>query len=340
MRSPDEILAMPIDPNANYLGDRLMEMGMLFAICGASSIGKSRLLLQLLVCLITGRLWLGMETRAKDFSAVVIQTENGIDRLRYELGAMKRWLGNDWPLVSERLRIHTLETDIDPLVYLEDPENALRVEKAITEANCTAAAFDPLRDLTVGDLNKDVDMNAVLRGIYRVTRKSRPDRTPIVLHHALTGRTGAAKAFGMERGSFARNSKVLHSHTRGMINVVPGEEDNNDTLILTCGKNSNGREFEPFAVKLNLDYMIYELDPDFDVEGYRESVTGKPRQTFSPKIVAEIPWPQSELEKKTLAKQVMDETGCAKSRAYSLIDDAVKDRFLTFKKLTRTYVKK
>ena len=65
-------------------------------------------------------------------------------------------------------------------------------------------------------------------------------------------RAGAAKAFGLERTGFARNSKVLQTWARGVVNVVPAEDDNNDTLVLACGKNSNGPEFAPVAVVRDL----------------------------------------------------------------------------------------
>jgi hypothetical protein len=342
MRSPDEILAMPRDPNANYLGDRLFAKGQPLAICGVGGIGKSRLLLQLLACLITGRPWLGIETHAREFSATLIQTENGIDRLQREIEALKHWLGNDWPQVNSRLQIHTLETDTDSLLHLSDPHNAARLEEAIKTFNPVAVAFDPLRDVSIGDLNSDADMTATLRELGRIARLGRPDRGIIILHHAIAGKAGAAKAFGLERTGFGRNSKVLHLWARGMINVIPGAEDNNDTLILTCGKNSNGREFAPFAVTLNPDSMVYEVAEDFDVESWRENVAGRPssrQTTLRPQIVIEIPWSKPELTKKELVKSIMDETGCQKTRAYCLVDQSHESKLLKFSKTTRTYAK-
>jgi len=46
------------------------------------------------------------------------------------------------------------------------------------------------------------------------------------------------------------------------------------------------------------------------------------------------------MEKKQLAKLVVDEVGCGKSRAYSLIDEAMKNKIIKFTRLTRTYAKR
>jgi hypothetical protein len=57
-RSPSEILAMPRNPAANFLGDRLLGVALSLVVAGIGGIGKSRLLLQLLVAFITERIWL------------------------------------------------------------------------------------------------------------------------------------------------------------------------------------------------------------------------------------------------------------------------------------------
>jgi hypothetical protein len=258
------------------------------------------------------------------------------------LDALKNWAGAAWKLVEENLFIHTLETDNDSLLHLGEPENVRRLEASIRKFSPAIVSFDPLRDFAVGDLNSDADMAMTLRELGRIARVGNPERALIVLHHAITGRAGAAKAFGLERTGFARNSKVLHTWARGIINVIPGAEDNNDTLVVACGKNSNGREFAPFAVTLNPDSMIYEVAEDFDVESWRENVAGRSsnrQTTLRPQIVIEIPWSKPELTKKELVKATMDETGCQKTRGYGLVDQAHESRLLKFNKTTRTYAK-
>jgi hypothetical protein len=341
VRTPEEILAMPRGKNANFLGDRLLALAQSLVIAGVGGIGKTRLLLQLLVAFIIGRPWCGIETHAKGIRCLLLQTENGSARLQRDLEALKKWAGEDWRLVDENLLIHTLETEDDLLLHLSEPENARRLEATIRNVAPAIAAFDPLRDFGIGDLNSDADMSATLRELGRIARIGNPDRALILAHHAITGRIGAAKAFGLERTGFGRGSKVLHTYARGFINVVPGAEDDNQTLILTCGKNSNGKEFSPVVVRLNPVTMIYELASDFDIEAWREHLESpkKPRRKFSPEIVAEIEWPKPELTKKRLAAAIMEQTGCRSSRAYELIDEAVIRRVIRYSKLTEIYKK-
>jgi AAA domain-containing protein len=338
IRSPGEILAMRRPEDLNFLGDRVFAKGQSLVIAGCSGIGKSRLLFQLAVASIVGRPWCGLETHARERRWLIIQTENANSRLQDEFQQLKKWAGEDWLLVDDNLFVHTLETDDDFLLHLSDPQNALRLETAIKRIDPDIVAFDPLRDFGVGDLNSDADMANTVRELSRISRIGNPARGFIVLHHSLTGRAGAAKAFGIERTSFGRNSKVLHTWARGFINVIPGAEDDNETLILTCGKNSNGKEFPPVAVRLNPETMIYEVDLDFDIDAWREHVvSGKATRKFSADMLRDLKF--QELEIKPLAKLITDQIGCGRSRAYELIREGKKKNILRFNELTETYEK-
>lgn len=340
IRSPNAILALPLDKLACMLGDWLLAKGQALVIAGVGGVGKTRLLLQLLVALILGRPWCGIETHTRLPSCLLLQTENGNGRLQRDLAALKKWVTKDWKRVDKKLKIHTLETDADSLLYLSDPENGRRVETIIRKLNPDILAFDPLRDFGFGDLNADADMAATLRELGRVARAGNPDRALIVLHHAITGRAGVAKAFGLERTGFSRNSKVLQTWARGMINVVPAKEESNDTLVLTCGKNSNGPEFAPIAVRLNAE-MIYEVDDDFDIDTWREHVkTTKMKAThkFDVNMLREVEF-DGQLHPKPLIKLICDKTGCGRSRAYELVQEGVKAKIVRFDKILQTYAK-
>jgi hypothetical protein len=338
IRSPGEILAMSRNGELNFLGDRLFAQGQSLAVAGCSGIGKTRLTNQLAVASIIGRSWCGLDTHARERRWLIIQTENSNSRLEDEFQALKNWAGKDWPLVEKNLFIHTLETDDDFLLYLIDPQNAERLEMAVEKIRPDIVVFDPLRDFGIGDLNSDADMADTLREIGRITRIGNPARGVIVVHHALTGRAGAARAFGIERTGFGRNSKVLHTWARGFINAIPGAEDNNETLLLTCGKNSNGKEFPPVAVRLNPKTMIYEVDLDFDIDAWREHVvSGKVTRKFSADMLRGLKF--KEMEIKPLAKLITDQIGCGRSRAYELIREGKKKNILGFNELTETYEK-
>lgn len=73
-----------------------------------------------------------------------------------------------------------------------------------------------------------------------------------------------------------RLEKAPTSCTVGLevkINVAPRSEDDPRKLIISCGKNSDGAEFAPFGVRLNTATMIYELDPDFERETAKASIS-------------------------------------------------------------------
>ena len=118
------------------------------------------------------------------------------------------------------------------------------------------AVFDPLRDFAIGDLNSDADMAATLNTISRIVRTGNPRRIPLILHHALTGKAGHAKAVGFERGGFGRNSSPPRLRA-GLINIAPEKPDSNETLIVASGKSNNSQEFEPFGIRLDPETVTY-----------------------------------------------------------------------------------
>ena len=69
-------------------------------------------------------------------------------------------------------------------------ENRERITDAIAKTEANIVVFDPLRDFGIDDLNADVHMTETLREISRIIRCGNPRRVPLVIHHALTGKTG------------------------------------------------------------------------------------------------------------------------------------------------------
>jgi hypothetical protein len=284
LRTPGEVLDLRFDDSDRIIGPWLAALGQSCAWSGAGGLGKSRLLEQAAACVTTGRKFLAFDTWRPDLRWLFLQTENSNRRLQQDLLALKSWLGSDWPLFAEKVVFHTLENDTDGLVSLDRPENQAAIEQAIAESRPNIVVGDPLTDLAIGDLNKDVDMRLTLTTFARVCRKGDPTRSLQVLHHALTGKAGAARATGFDRSSFARNSKVLFGWTRAQVNIAPVDPDSNERLIIACGKLSNAKEFPPFAIRLNPETMIYECDPSVNVQEWAACVTAKtpprPRPTI------------------------------------------------------------
>jgi hypothetical protein len=345
-RSPDELLAMQFDDSDRILGDRLLACGQSLVIAGVGGIGKSRILLQLATACRAGLPVFGFETRGQELRWLIIQAENSNRRLKDDIAALRAWVGDEhWPQVNAGLCIHTLESDCDGFLSLDSPQAELRIRDAIEHFKPDVIGFDSLYNFAAGDLNSDRDMADTLLTISRLTKAGNPNRACVVLHHALTGKAGAARATGFDRSGFGRNSKVLHSWSRAQINIAPGSPDSNEVLVVTCGKCSNGKEFAPFAVRLNPDTMIYDVDTDFNLSEWQSNVTGKrTEQDLSPARVAEI---VTELckasgapKKPAIVKALRDETGCATSGAYKAICRAERAKAIHYTKATKTYVTK
>src|SRR5882724_8764223 len=328
-RRISEIFAMTFDDTDNYFGDRVMAAGQPCTLLGPGDIGKSRLSLQLALSMITGRDFLSMPTHACNKKWLFIQSENSCRRLYADLKNMLSGLGlskHELAQVEEHLLIHTLENDYDSFLSLEDDKIYAKVNDLIQKVKPDIIDWDPLNSLTDEDLNADVDMRKVCMKISRVTKQGDISRVPFVVHHALTGKTGAAKAVGWEKSSYGRNSKVLHAWTRAQINLAPRSPDDSTLLIMSCGKNNNGKAFPEVGVQFNEETGIYAIDQTFDPADFREQVgiAASSKRIFSPRMILDFRWPAELLEKKSLVKAFTDESGCGRSRAYELVEEAKK----------------
>jgi hypothetical protein len=322
VRTPGELLAMEFDDSDVILDDRLLAESQSLVIAAQGGAGKSRLLIQFIAAQVCGRDFLNFKTYNAGLSWLVLQTENSNRRLQSDLTRIKRWLGEDYPAFNERVSFHTVENDSDGFVSLESVENQNAIADLITQTDPNIVVIDPLTDVAIGDLNKDVDMRATLMPLSQICRRGDPNRAIVVLHHAVTGKSGASKAVGYDRASFARNSKALLAWTRGQINIAPVDADSNDRLVVACGKNSNGKEFQPFAIKLNAD-MIYEVDTTVDIAEWQQDMTGSKDKTpsMTPDRLREL-CATAGSTKKELAKAIMEDCGCYRGSAYRYITKA------------------
>jgi DNA repair photolyase len=323
-KSPDQILEMKFDPNESYLFDGLFSKGQAMTLVGPGGIGKSRLMLQLAAAMIVGREFLGIQMTPRKLRWLFIQNENSSRRLNADFQKLKAWIGEDgWPDVSDNIRIQTPDNYEDTLLDLNSSKSKKLVEDYIRLNEPDVIVFDPLCAFTTGSLNSDSSMRQVCLNINQVARGGNSDRSVVVVHHALTGKEGARKAVGLDRASYGRGSKALHSWTRGQINVSPSSSTDNRRLLISCGKNSNGEEFKTFGILLNPDTLIYERDEDFSLEHWEAGLNGgahKPNPQNVARIVAVGP-----ISKKDLVAKVMEKFGCQKSVAYEAIGKAKGD---------------
>ena len=336
LRQPDEVLNMAFDDSDCWLGDRLLAAGQSLVIAGQGGVGKSRLALQLAVASILHRPFCGIETHAPHLRWLILQVENSNRRLRQDLEALRRWAGDAWSRVNDQLVIHTLEGEADSFVSVDCPENCMRLAETIRAANPDVVIWDSLYNFAAGDLNSDQDMAGVLQAISRLTRRGRPDRAPVVLHHALTGKAGIGRAIGFDRAGFARNSKVLLAWTRAQVNVAPADPEDTSQLVVACGKNSNGRPFPAFGVRLSAE-MIYEPDPSFDLNAWETQLSGRAQSAplMTPERVRELC--KGPMTKPELARAIMTDCGCYRGSAYRYIARAEAARKIRFNAANELY---
>ena len=291
-------------------------------LIGPGGVGKSRLLLQLAAAMVSGRDFIGIQVPKRRLRWLFLQTENSNRRLKDDLEKIQEWIGPEsWPDVAECLVIRTLDKYGDGFLNLDDPEKRRRVEELVKKTAADVLVFDPLSAFAKGSINSDSTIRAACKAFTEISRGGNPDCSIIVVHHALTGKAGAKKATGMDRSSFGKGSKELHSWARGQINVAPRSEDDPRKLIISCGKNSDGAEFAPFGVRLNTTTMIYELDPDFERETAAECMREDERKP-SPLTVIRL-LERKPMKSPQLVEALTSECRCGKSSAYMLISSAL-----------------
>jgi hypothetical protein len=325
LRTVAEIEASEITGADLIFGNGYLARGSRATLLGQGGIGKSRFAVQAMLCARAGLPFLDWPTHGDRLRYLILQTENGNRRLKYDLGSMRRaFTPAQWRHIQEGVFFHTLESDTDGLMLLDRADHFKRAQEAILAAEADVVVLDPLRDFHGDNLNDDAEMTAATRNAAQLVRAGgRGDRALLVLHHARTGRSGIAKAVGFDRGDFGRNSKVLHGWTRAQINVAPGAPDHCDTLVIASGKNNDHREFTPFAVELDPVTMTYHLDPTFDMEAWKGALEGGARRDgnlTAADIRAVLESEGGLMEKKALVEALRKRSGMGRQRA----EDAVK----------------
>lgn len=320
-----EILGMKFDDSDCYLGDRMLAAGQPTSFLGPGGIGKSRMVLQLAISCITGRKFLGLETHCRGKRWLVLQTENSTRRIQADLKNIIAGLDltkREIDILGESLVFHTVENERDALLDLDDPESLENVECCIQDTFPDFVILDPLNTFTTGDLNSDRDCRAVLTTISRIVKKGDPQRVPFIVHHSLTGKAGASRAVGWDRGSYGRNSKVLHAFVRSQWNLAPADPDDDSRLILACGKNNNGYQFEDIGVRFDKGLGIYLPDEDFDPDEYREQVGLEKKQKKGGRygiedVLAEMSAHEF-MRVGALQRKFCEETGASRATFYNI----------------------
>lgn len=271
--SVGDILKWEDDPRDLVLANGYMSKGDLCAWCGPPGIGKSRLILQLAICMILGNKFLDWETNGMELKWLFLQSENSMRRLKADLLAMTQTLTSvQMGMLAEHLFVHGLVLDTDGDLNLMHAINRQRIIDVLAERDYGVVVGDPLSGFSTDDLNTDKAMLALAKDFCSIVKKGNPKRIPFLIHHARTGKAGAASTTGMDRSSHGRQSKALYGITRAMVNLAPYEEENNESVVIASGKCNNAKEFEEFVAELDTDRMWYSIKEDADVEEWKEKI--------------------------------------------------------------------
>ena len=341
-----EIFEYEDDPNDCLLGDYLLSKGGACALIGPGGIGKSRIVLQLAINMILGLEWCGFETNGQGLRWVFIQNENSPRRLKMDLGRMlKGWHKEQIDLIHDRVKILVPRTEIDRHIGLDDDQTVVRLRENMRALQPDIVVFDPLVEVFAGDNENDsMQMRETLRMIYAVTRAAKPEAVPIIIHHSRIGRAAALGAQTMERGAYGRGSKALFSSVRTQINLAPGGDEENAPLILSIGKNNDGRIPPRRAVQLDENSWCYEVIDDFDWEEYDDILTHQPGKVGRKSVIdgtdimARLSF-DSEIRQAELTKELAENHGVGKSSVNRKIIELVKNGNIMRREETRGNLK-
>lgn len=273
--SVNSVLSMNAAGSECYMGDRVVSAGNIFALFGAGGIGKSRVMLDIAIACVLGEEWCGIETHATGKKWLFIQTENDAYRIKRDISKMISGMHqDDVARLNNCIKILVPISDFDVDTALISAVNIDKIKLEVMEHRPDIVVFDPLSDFYAGDNENDaMQMKDSIMLINNVAKAASNDVTPVIIHHAAMGKEAMLKASGYDRGNFGRGSKALYNKARSTVNIMPGSSDeDNDTLIVLCGKNNNGMAFSRRAITLNCN-MRYTLDADFDFEAWEEELS-------------------------------------------------------------------
>ena len=128
LRSPDELLAMQFDDSDVILGDRLLAKGQPLVIAAQGGTGKSRLALQIVAAIVTGRKCLAFESGGSEMRWLFLQTENSNRRLNEILPESNPGLAKIGRTFAEQVIFHTVENDDDGLFHSDSPDNQVAIQ--------------------------------------------------------------------------------------------------------------------------------------------------------------------------------------------------------------------
>jgi hypothetical protein len=277
IKSPNEFLDANFDHLNSLLGNGIIRLGMLVSMIGPPGVGKTRSVLWMCLCMITGRKFCGLDTTNKPPKILFLSSENGELRWQTDLRKYRAsFSDSDWKMINEKLRIFALTPEEDSNMMLSEGDAVFRLDMTLDAEKPDFIVFDPFANMVAGDENKNADVTQTLNILRKLVQKNCPLAAVMIIHHSRTGAANVAQAGdNFNAGNVARGGKALYGSVRAEVILMPGDREDETKLVLFCGKANDARKFKDRGVKFDPETFIYEEDPDFDVEAWRKDVNGK-----------------------------------------------------------------
>lgn len=324
-----QLRGIQLPPKVNVLGDGVIALGQLTTVIGQGGTGKSRVVMQMCFAQVLGLPFAGMATHPKPLRHLLIGTENSIYRQQSDYLKMTGTLTPEQQaLVDAHIFFHVVQEIDDAFINLGQTDIRNKWLDTLDMIKPDCIYIDPYGEVHIGDINKDADVRHTLREITKVCRKHSQDTAIIIVHHARTGRQNIAQAVGWDKGNFALGSKALYSGCRSQVNIAPADPEDPSRIVISCGKSNDAKPFEPVGLKLDENTMLYDIDPCFDLQAWKDDVEGKNSgQSASIQDVI-IAINAGETSYSDLCKAICDNSGCSKSTAKRRVQDAMEKNYV------------
>ena len=303
-KRPSELKNFVLPPGIMLIGDCHLVRGSVFVIGGAPGVGKSRASVALAEAGATGHEWFGLTVHRK-FKTMVIQTENGLFRLKREFSELDCEALEDYVLICEpppfglcfgrdefKTQLSAAISDFAPDVVIFDPWNAAARDEKAREYLET---FDQLRSvLPLGD-------NAPALGIVAHTRKPKTDE-----------RHSGRALLNLLSGSY-----VLGSVPRTVFVMQTASDDTTDNQVVwTCCKNNDGDLGARSAWERRNGLFTPVLEFDWDVFDTPE----KDRRELITEADVRAIFEHGAVTKPEAVKQLESNTGAHRASCYRALN--------------------
>lgn len=325
IKSWRQIMSMRLPPKITYFAG-IFALEQNNVVQGPGAVGKSRVTINVARNQVLGLPFCGLETHHRPLKWLFLGNENSIHRLQYDLGKMSKGLNAaQLESLDKHIFLQALETVDDSFICLSDEITQQRYQSTLASVIPDIVVVDPWGEIQYGDPNNDLDTRASLRDLVRVCRHVNQRMAIQIIHHSRTGRANIRQAEGWDRSNYGKGSKALYSSARAIINLAPADAEDTSRIVIACGKANDCRPFETRGIVLDEETMTYDLDPDFDLEAWRNDVDGKMAPKSQKVTVRDVvDCCQSPVSKAALVESLTKTTGCSSPRAYEWVKTALK----------------